>query len=118
MKHALAILMLSALTGCSAFNANIRSARVNVLASNPTSEAIDAMFVNTELTPEAEICTATVEEESWDLPPFAWPPRACTEYAHTKMWPDYSNILETECTWFFYPYEKNLAGCESRWTYS
>ena len=118
MKYIIAMLLLALTTGCSAFNANIRSARVNVIASNPTSEAIDAVFVDTEPPPAAETCTIIDgEEERWDLPPFAWPPRACTEYAHTKMWPDYSNIAATQCTWFFYPYEKNLAGCKSTWMY-
>lgn len=117
MKYIIAILLLALTTGCSAFNANIRSARVNVLTAKPTSEAIDTVFMNAEVTPEAEICTTVIEEESWDLPPFAWPPRACSEHAHVKMWPDYADILETECTWFFYPYEKNLAGCKSTWAY-
>ena len=117
MKYIIAILLLALTTGCSAFNANIQSARVNVLAQNPTSETMEILLDTTEAPAHEELCFSDDGDAGWDLPPFAWAPRACSEYSHTKLWPNYSSIAQTTCTWYFYPYEKNLAGCESTWVY-
>ena len=119
MKYFIAILLCFMTAGCTGINTNIRSARVNVV-SNPTPEASAAMFLQADVQPILESCPEMesppeAPRERWDLPPFAWAPGACNNTSHEKTWPDYSNVNKTKCTWWFYPYKKNIAGCKSTW---
>ena len=54
-------------------------------------------------------------KESWDLPPFTWAPGWCSN-ADAAIWPDFSAVHSTECTWWLFPpIPGDQSLCESSW---
>lgn len=119
MKYVLAMLLLCTTAGCSAFNANIKNARVNIV-NDPTPQIASAMLSHEPssvalVTPTSNVGYSEAPQEHWDLPPFAWAPSVCTKNSHELAWPDYSAIDSTKCTWWFHPYERDVASCKTTW---
>jgi len=70
-------------------------------------------------TTKPAIAEAMAEEKAargklWDIPPYTWKPAVCTFRSHESTWPDYSDVPQTECIWYFHPLEEK-GMCKAKW---
>jgi hypothetical protein len=115
VKYIIIIAMLMLTSACT----SIQSARVSVNTDDTRRFAQEmTQRLDAHVSPEQPICPeqhSAPEPVAWDLPPFNWPPGSCNKRSHESTWPDYSKVLTTECTWWFFPRERDASVCQSSW---
>ena len=115
MKYIIIIAMLMLTSACT----SIQSARVSVNTDDTRRFAQDiTQRLDTHVSPTQPICPeqhSAPEPAAWELPPFNWAPGSCNQRSHETAWPDYSSIVSTECTWWFFPRERDASICQSSW---